>query len=386
MSLTSSSHPVTPRCHHVGMKLFISSLIGGYEAERAAVGHAASALRWELLRAEDFGARPETPQQACLQAVREADAVVLVLGHRYGAVQQGGLSATHEEWQEAKRTQKPVLVFVEDVPNRERAQDGFVNDVQDWAAGRLRESFRSPDELRDKVTRALADLAATGLADDQEMSERALAALPERRQNMLGSGPKLVVAIAAGPRQQVLRPAEIEDSRLIDDLQREAMFGPEATLSRSAATDRRLEGNRLRIVQDNAEVTVDEDGTVTITRPAFTTADRRETTMIPSVIEEDLRDAGAGALRFAFVVFERIDPMHRLTDAVPAAALYNAGHTPWRTRAEAAANQNSATMSSGRGEPGPVTRSPAAVRRAALARDAERIAEDLVVLLRRQHR
>ena len=64
------------------MKLFISSLIGGYEAERAAVGHAASALRWELLRAEDFGARPETPQQACLQAVREADAVVLVLGHR----------------------------------------------------------------------------------------------------------------------------------------------------------------------------------------------------------------------------------------------------------------------------------------------------------------
>ena len=186
------------------MRLFISSLISGYQAERDAVASAARVLRWDVLRAEDFGARPDTPQQACLLAVREADAVVLVLGSRYGAVQPSGLSATHEEWREAKRSQKPVLVFVEDVADLEPMQQQFLDEVQGWAAGRFRESFRTHDELRDKVTRAIADLSATGLADEEDMQARALAALPGPHQSAFGSSPLLIVAVAGGPRQQVL--------------------------------------------------------------------------------------------------------------------------------------------------------------------------------------
>ena len=368
------------------MKLFISSLIGGYESERAAVGSAATVLRWAVLRAEDFGSRPDTPQQACLQAVREADAVVLVLGSRYGAVQQSGLSATHEEWKEANRAEKPVLVFVEAVTDREPPQDQFVDEVQGWAVGRFRESFRSPEELRDKVTRALADLAVTGLADEQDMQARALAALPAVGHDVVRSGPKLTIAIAGGPRQQVLRPAEIEDALLLEELQRDAMFGVDAPLDRRAATDPHVQGSRLRIVQDHAEVTVDEDGSITVTRLAVTSGDRRATAVISCIVEEDLQDSIARVLRFAFVVLERIDPTHRLTDVVPAVVLYDTGYTPWRTRAEAAANPNAASMRSGRSERGPVTRTPSAVRRAALAHDAGRIAEDLTVLLRRQHR
>lgn len=366
------------------MRLFISSLISGYQAERDAVASAARVLRWDVLRAEDFGARPDTPQQACLLAVREADAVVLVLGSRYGAVQPSGLSATHEEWREAKRSQKPVLVFVEDVADLEPMQQQFLDEVQGWAAGRFRESFRTHNELRDKVTRAIADLSATGLADEEDMQARALAALPGPHQSAFGSSPLLIVAVAGGPRQQVLRPAELEDPRLTEDLHREAMFGADAPLERRAATEPQLRGHRLRIVQNDAEVTVDEDGTVTVLRPA--TARDRRAPVIQSVIEEDLRDAIAGALRFTFTVLGRIDPSQRLTDAVPAAVLRNTSYTPWRTRAEVAANPNTATMSSGQGVPGPVMRNPAAIRRAALAHDAERVAEDLTVLLRRQHR
>ena len=63
-------------------------------------------------RAEDFVASPDTPQRTCLRGVREADVVVLVLGARYGAAQGSGLSATHEEYREAK-DRSPVLIFIQ---------------------------------------------------------------------------------------------------------------------------------------------------------------------------------------------------------------------------------------------------------------------------------
>ena len=102
------------------MKVFISSLIGEYEDQRAAVGRAAHTVRCEVIQAEDFGARPETPQQACLKAVESGRCCLLLLGARYGQAQESGLSATHEEWREAQREEKPTLLFVESV-DRESA-------------------------------------------------------------------------------------------------------------------------------------------------------------------------------------------------------------------------------------------------------------------------
>ena len=46
--------------------------------------------------AEDFGARPDSPQVACLTGLRQSDIVVLIVGEHYGAVQPSGQSATHE--------------------------------------------------------------------------------------------------------------------------------------------------------------------------------------------------------------------------------------------------------------------------------------------------
>lgn len=77
------------------MKVFISSLIAGFEPFRAAARIGVTTLRYEPVMAEDFGARPQSPQVACLTGLRSADAMVLILGERYGATQPGsGLSAT----------------------------------------------------------------------------------------------------------------------------------------------------------------------------------------------------------------------------------------------------------------------------------------------------
>jgi hypothetical protein len=54
------------------MKVFISSVISGMEEYREAAAKAARILKHEVLRSEDFGASPATPQRVCLAGVRAA--------------------------------------------------------------------------------------------------------------------------------------------------------------------------------------------------------------------------------------------------------------------------------------------------------------------------
>lgn len=138
------------------MKVFISSLIGGFGAFRDAAATGIRALGYDPVRAEDFGASPTSPQQACLAGVRDADAVILLLGADYGARQTSGLSATHEEYREARDT-KPVLVFIQDGVDPDPDQAAFIKEVRGWEHGHFNESFATADELRDRVIRGLHD-------------------------------------------------------------------------------------------------------------------------------------------------------------------------------------------------------------------------------------
>lgn len=124
------------------MKVFISSLISGMEVERAAVKRAVERLGHGPIMAEDFGARPSSPQVACLGGVRESDLVILVLGSRYGVPQAGGVSATHEEILEA-RNRKPILVFLQAGAEPEDSQVALINEVGGWEGGLFRQEFAS---------------------------------------------------------------------------------------------------------------------------------------------------------------------------------------------------------------------------------------------------
>ncbi len=143
------------------MKVFISSVISGFEIYRDASVRSARALGHEVRRSKDFSASPVTRQQACLTGVRWADVTVVLLGPTYGTPQRSGLSATHEEYREA-RGSHPVLVFVQQGVTREPQQDGFVTEVRDWSSGHVAPGFRTPEELGDAVTRALHDFELAG--------------------------------------------------------------------------------------------------------------------------------------------------------------------------------------------------------------------------------
>ncbi len=162
------------------MKVLGSSVIQGFEDYRAAALRACRALRHEVKRAEDFAASFASPQQACLAGVRWAEAVLLLVGGRYGDRQPSGLSATHEEYREA-RERAPVLAFVQEGVEREPAQREFLREVRAWTAGHITASFNDADELQDAITGALRDLElsrAVGPVDEQEILVRAHALVP----------------------------------------------------------------------------------------------------------------------------------------------------------------------------------------------------------------
>src|SRR5207249_8235965 len=109
------------------VRVFISSVITGLEPFRDAAADAARTLDHEVRRSEDFAASTASPQQVCLEGVRWADVVVLLLGERYGDVQPSELSPTHEEYREA-RDSKDVIAFTHRAAEREPAQTEFVEE------------------------------------------------------------------------------------------------------------------------------------------------------------------------------------------------------------------------------------------------------------------
>jgi hypothetical protein len=134
----------------------------------------------------------------------------------------------------------------------------------------------------------------------------------------------------------------------------------------------------LLIAQGRGRAVLDADGTLVIARPAETPDD-----FMASLVQEDIVERLAAALRFAGATLDRLDTGGRITDVAPVAALGRLGYTSWRTRAEAQRERGRMTMNVQNGEElVVVTLRPPSRRRRALTAEATEIAEDLAQLLR----
>jgi len=362
------------------MKVFISSVIQGYEEYRKAVASAVSLADHKVIRAEGLTSQSTTPQQTCLGAVRESDVVILLLGSDYGTVQSSGMSATQEEWKEAVREQKQILAFVEEVENRDSRQKEFVKEIEDWSTGIFRNSFRSADDLRNKVIKSLFNLARTEPLDVGEICSRAKSILPIGWKDS-SKWPMLFVAVAAGPRHEVIRPSQLESQQFVSDIQKMAMFGQNAVFSQDAATSHHIAMERLILEQDQVAITIDEYGTVLITQPAVRIYNDPGFN-IPMIIEEDIQKSIARSLYFIGEVLDVVDELHRLSHLAPLVALSSGNFTAWRTEAEHRANPDSFTPTKIR--PCVIEPNKPLLLRTALFAKAEELAEDICIRLRRR--
>lgn len=370
------------------MKVFISSLIGGYEALRKAAREAVASLGHEPVMAEDFRAQSNSPQVACLQGLRSADLVVLILVDRYGQPQPGsGVSPTHEEYLEA-RGNKPILLFVQEGTTSEPRQQELLREAQGWQGGLFREGFATPEQLRTLITRSIHayDLAhVAGPVDGAALARDAGALLARGGRERGNSGPALRLALACGPARQLLRPAELESDSLADAIQQRAMFAAPRIFAKDEGVDTTIEGDALSMSQvGGSRIWLDERGHIELRLPLErgSRRDRGFGSML-AVIEESVLRELANGIAFSAWLLDHVDSTQRATHVGLAATLDASDHMGWRTQAQQDASPNSGTM---RMVTGPDTPVALDRPRAALKFDAARLAEDLTVHLRRQRK
>jgi hypothetical protein len=217
------------------------------------------------------------------------------------------------------------------------------------------------------------------------MTARAVAMLePENRNQVTAAMLDLVVV--GGPRQRILRPAELEAPVLAEQLEQSALYGDRRLFERTLGTASGLDGSDLVLRQERgAGIRVTEEGSVSLRVPLDEPRGSGRSFDPMSgmiIIEEAVQHRLGTALDYAAAVLDRLDRTQRLTHLVVAARLSGVEHRGWRTRAQHASNSNSVQMGhGGMRERPPIT---LAIRRAALGLDRTALIEDMLVPLRRQ--
>lgn len=369
------------------MKIFVSSLIGGMEPLRLACREAITSLGHEPVMAEDFMSQPNSPQITCLSGVRQSAAVVLIIGERYGQKQPGsGLSPTHEEFEEAK-AKRPVFVFVQDGVTREPEEAAFADAVQGWAGGYFRSGFRSADQLRALVTKALHNWEVANAAapvDVDSLLMKGLAAVPKERRGYSGTDRCFGLAVVSGPEQTILRPAKIEDEIFANDLRKDTLYGANPIFDPGKGTRAKVDGSALVVSQSTSvDVRLETNGTI-ILRVPLPKPDDAGMSSFMIIYEEDVEALIARALLFVADLLDKIDPTQRLTHAAIVASLLNTNMAAWKKKGQKFDGSRTAKSYSFDEETKPVQLSPAVRPRAALRHQVGEIAEDFTALLKRQ--
>jgi Domain of unknown function (DUF4062) len=109
--------------------VFVCGTYSDLGAERGAVLDAIQRLQLRHDSMEFFGARPERPIETCLSEVRQSNAIVVIVGHRYGTLVPGReISYSEAEYDEAYRLGIPCLVYMLD--DSERAVKDSIGQTQ----------------------------------------------------------------------------------------------------------------------------------------------------------------------------------------------------------------------------------------------------------------
>lgn len=369
------------------MKVFVSSVMLGFEEYREAAFSAIRSLDHEVIRAEEFPASATSSRIACLQGVRAADLVVLILGERYGwSDTVSSLSPTHEEFREAISNGK-VIPFVQAGVNREPRQEEFVREVEIYDTGLHRgQRFGTPEELREEITRALHRhelAAATAPVDVEAMLATARSLIPEPDRGMVRAGPPLLhLALVGGPRQAIFRPSELEAPSMTERLVAALTDARAGIFSFRFRTEPRLTSGALTIQQENgAAVSIDESAAVLLSVPI-----EQATGGMQPLIEEYVLAGLEKGLSFLNDLLEIVDDTHKLTRVVVVAGIQASGYTAWRSLAEQQASPNSMEIPFQQDERRPINLNPPDRARVVLRSEGQRLAEDFVALLKRQYR
>jgi hypothetical protein len=283
-------------------KVFVSSVMRGFEAEREAVRQAIENLGLRPLMAEITPASPDPSRHALLPLVEQADAVVLVLGGRYGFIAEHGLSPTEDEYDHAVKTATPVLAFVQQDVERDARQEMLVAKVQGgWGQGAFTGFFGNPNELLLGVVTALSNLQTAELVGDAQPAAQARAVELATEIDRSGGGQGNMVRVVLVPvGMGVLIDAMVLDEETLGDraaaVVRASGLVPQAAGIEGDASSRGLV-LRAKAPKDfhTTSVTLAADGAVRVETDAHADGSIGGMAFSYPRIEEIVRAAGRSA-------------------------------------------------------------------------------------------
>jgi hypothetical protein len=161
-------------------RVFVSSIQRDYTDVRAAARAAVESLGMLPVMAETTPAAAGSPRDTLLSLVQGCDAVLLLIGPRYGEPGESGFSPTEDEFRAAVQAGIPVLPLIQE-GEREPRQDEFVSRIRGtWEQGYYAPTFR------DAADAGLKAVAALRAHFEQEQTAEARPAAEERLQELAG--------------------------------------------------------------------------------------------------------------------------------------------------------------------------------------------------------
>ncbi len=258
------------------IKFFLSSVRRGLQELRTQIVEGLRTAGFNVSNMEIFGARPELPLESCLAEVRRCDAMILVVGPRYGALTPAGdVSFTHEEFREACRRGIPVFAFL--VPPAEDASEDEQNRLHEFAAEASQARLRKSTEpgnlvgeiaftlLQEKRAGRLGRRFAFFQTHDQFFAQQ----LEEKRLfnhslPLVGRASTLDqltgFLCSTAPAQIISAPGGAGKSRLLLELSRRAEQDPAVPQLRFAIPEARWTGEDIAELPTTPVVVVVDDG------------------------------------------------------------------------------------------------------------------------------
>lgn len=248
--------------------VFLSSVIVDFEDVRDAAAAAIRGVGMHATRSEELGADASAPRRALLDEVAGSDLYLLLLGARYGDYTAAQSSPTEDEYREAGRLHKPILVVVQDTELEPRQQQ-FLDEIRGgWGEGVLYGKFAGAGDAGAAVAAALSRYQSGIVEDGPAAQQRALVlAAGEDRQ---GSGSGVSARVAFVPLRQVtlLDALALDNPSLGDDLAAALRSG--GAVPQQVGIEARVSAAGIRLEGTGAEnwttpaATVDVDGAITI--------------------------------------------------------------------------------------------------------------------------
>ena len=360
--------------------VFLSSVMSGMEELRAAAVAACESLDISVTKAEDFHADPSTPRGACLRGVGQANGLILLLGERYGSRLPSGKSPTEEEFDEAVRLGKEVLVF-RTSDELEPEQATFLERVGSWQGGQFYRTCTSPTDLQRDIVKALrawSSAPSTQEVDALVRSNRARVP-PQVSRGYIETGDPWL-SLSWSPSQRLFLDEDLIFEHLPEVIGDKLVAGSSRLLRTRPETSPEQDGLSVRSSDrepPQLRAWIGCDGSVSVGVEVEPDHDNRGASVMSPMFylpPDQLAEALGRQLAFVGEVLREVDPDRRCTAGRLQASLARMG---MRTIGEAAPGQTSFQLGTpgdaDRDQPTIVPPAPVTVARSSLVAESQEV-------------